>query len=349
VGSGGNLEETVTKNNLEAAEEIVRQLRLRDIGGIIVVDFIDMVLESNRDLVLRRLVECLSRDRTKHQVAEVTSLGLVQMTRKKLGLGLLESFSEPCEVCAGRGIIVHHEPIVKHRPPQQVERGRNRGRGGGGGQQPAPAAESKAHTGTHAITEDVKHALAQIAASTIPHTEHRPAEADVAAAPAATEPADAGAAPARGAASAPAQDEGAESPAPSGGRRRGRHRRVTQGQGPAETTEAAAAPAERPERPEREAGAVEPVAAASEAPTRVPLVDLPPVAPVERKRTVRPVDAEVLLDSVLDALPAPKKSGEGRARSRRVTTAALSPAGAPPVITRADGTTADAGESGVER
>ena len=102
VGSGGNLEETVTKNNLEAAEEIVRQLRLRDIGGIIVVDFIDMVLESNRDLVLRRLVECLSRDRTKHQVAEVTSLGLVQMTRKKLGLGLIESFSEPCETCAGR-------------------------------------------------------------------------------------------------------------------------------------------------------------------------------------------------------------------------------------------------------
>ena len=115
VGSGGNLEETVTKNNLEAAEEIVRQLRLRDIGGIIVVDFIDMVLESNRDLVLRRLVECLSRDRTKHQVAEVTSLGLVQMTRKKLGLGLLETFSEPCEVCAGRGIIIHHEPVTKHR------------------------------------------------------------------------------------------------------------------------------------------------------------------------------------------------------------------------------------------
>src|SRR5690606_16446721 len=115
VGSGGNLEETVTKNNLEAAEEIVRQLRLRDIGGIIVVDFIDMVLESNRDLVLRRLVECLSRDRTKHQVAEVTTLGLVQMTRKKLGLGLLETFSEPCDVCAGRGVIVHHDPVVKHR------------------------------------------------------------------------------------------------------------------------------------------------------------------------------------------------------------------------------------------
>ena len=115
VGSGGNLEQTVTKNNLEAAEEIVRQLRLRDIGGIIVVDFIDMVLESNRDLVSRRLIECLGRDRTKHQVAEVTSLGLVQMTRKKLGLGLLESFSEPCEVCSARGAIVHVEPIMRVR------------------------------------------------------------------------------------------------------------------------------------------------------------------------------------------------------------------------------------------
>ena len=106
TGQGGNLEQTVTKNNLEAAEEIVRQLRLRDIGGIIVVDFIDMVLESNRDLVLRRLVECLGRDRTKHQVAEVTSLGLVQMTRKRIGSGLIESFSENCEHCNGRGIRV---------------------------------------------------------------------------------------------------------------------------------------------------------------------------------------------------------------------------------------------------
>ena len=111
VGSGGNLEETVTKNNLEAAEEIVRQLRLRDIGGIIVIDFIDMVLESNRDLVVRRLLECLGRDRTKHQVAEVTSLGLVQMTRKRVGSGLVEVFSEPCEHCGGRGIVVHSEPI----------------------------------------------------------------------------------------------------------------------------------------------------------------------------------------------------------------------------------------------
>ena len=183
VGSGGNLEETVTKNNLEAAEEIVRQLRLRDIGGIIVVDFIDMVLESNRDLVLRRLVECLSRDRTKHQVAEVTSLGLVQMTRKKLGLGLLETFSEPCEHCAGRGIIVHHDPVTKHRPQVQSEQPstggrRGRGKGGaasgsnqGGGASTAPKSNGNPPAQTHAITEDVRHALAQIAASTVPHSE----------------------------------------------------------------------------------------------------------------------------------------------------------------------------------
>jgi ribonuclease E len=181
VGSGGNLEETVTKNNLEAAEEIVRQLRLRDIGGIIVVDFIDMVLESNRDLVLRRLVECLSRDRTKHQVAEVTSLGLVQMTRKKLGLGLLESFSEPCEHCAGRGIIVHHDPVTRHRqtaqPPVEGSSSGRRGRGGkgpasGGSASTAPRSGAAAPTnGTHAITEDVRKALAQVAASTV-HSEH---------------------------------------------------------------------------------------------------------------------------------------------------------------------------------
>jgi ribonuclease E len=117
TGSGGTLEETVTRNNIEAAEEIVRQLRLRDIGGIIVIDFIDMVLEQNRDLVLRRLVECLGRDRTKHQVAEVTSLGLVQMTRKRVGQGLVEAFSETCEHCNGRGFIVHAEPIEKNIRP----------------------------------------------------------------------------------------------------------------------------------------------------------------------------------------------------------------------------------------
>ncbi len=112
TGSGGNLEETVTRNNLEAAEELVRQLRLRDIGGMIVIDFIDMVLETNRDLVLRRLTECLGRDRTRHQVAEVTSLGLVQMTRKRLGTGLLESFSQPCAECGGRGVLISSEPVA---------------------------------------------------------------------------------------------------------------------------------------------------------------------------------------------------------------------------------------------
>ncbi len=123
TGSGGNLEETVTKNNLEAAEEMVRQLRLRDIGGIIVIDFIDMVLESNRDLVLRRLVECLGRDRTRHQVAEVTSLGLVQMTRKRIGTGLLEAFSESCSHCGGRGLITHDMPVEPGGGEDEPRRG----------------------------------------------------------------------------------------------------------------------------------------------------------------------------------------------------------------------------------
>ncbi|MFJ4103590.1 translation initiation factor IF-2 N-terminal domain-containing protein [Amycolatopsis japonica] len=131
TGSGGNLEETVTRNNLESAEEIVRQLRLRDIGGIIVIDFIDMVLESNRELVLRRLTECLGRDRTRHQVAEVTSLGLVQMTRKKIGTGLLEAFSTPCEHCKGRGVVVSTEP----QRTGGGGNGHNHGGGGGGGKE----------------------------------------------------------------------------------------------------------------------------------------------------------------------------------------------------------------------
>ena len=132
TGSGGNLEQTVTRNNLEAAEEIVRQLRLRDVGGIIVIDFIDMVLESNRDLVLRRLTECLGRDRTKHQVAEVTSLGLVQMTRKRVGEGLLEAFSEPCDKCHGRGVLVFTEPVDQpHR--HDIDDGPARGNGNANG------------------------------------------------------------------------------------------------------------------------------------------------------------------------------------------------------------------------
>lgn len=118
IGQGGSLEQTVTKNNMEAAEEIVRQLRLRDIGGIIVIDFIDMVLESNRDQVIRRLIECLGRDRTKHQVAEVTSLGLVQMTRKRIGAGLLEVFSESCDHCQGRGAVVNMEGHDASKTPK---------------------------------------------------------------------------------------------------------------------------------------------------------------------------------------------------------------------------------------
>ncbi|MGY4771511.1 Rne/Rng family ribonuclease [Kribbella sp. CWNU-51] len=173
TGSGGNLEETVTKNNLEAAEEIVRQLRLRDIGGIIVIDFIDMVLESNRDLVLRRLVECLGRDRTKHQVAEVTSLGLVQMTRKRIGTGLLEAFSENCDHCGGRGLILHDEPKESRRrdnrngqdnnkPAAQAEEprksSRRRGRGKGRAED-EHTEEPSQHNG------DAAHRLAQIAAA----------------------------------------------------------------------------------------------------------------------------------------------------------------------------------------
>ncbi|WP_435405674.1 ribonuclease E [Mycolicibacterium parafortuitum] len=131
TGSGGNLEQTVTRNNLEAAEETVRQLRLRDIGGIIVIDFIDMVLESNRDLVLRRLTEALARDRTRHQVSEVTSLGLVQLTRKRLGTGLIEAFSTTCTHCAGRGIVLHGDPIDS--APSSGGRKADSGNGGGGG------------------------------------------------------------------------------------------------------------------------------------------------------------------------------------------------------------------------
>ena len=132
IGAGGTLEETVTRNNLEAAEEIVRQLRLRDIGGIVIIDFVDMVLESNRDLVLRRLVECLGRDRTRHQVTEITSLGLVQMTRKRVGEGLVEAFSTTCEACEGRGFIVHHHPVeiqgAAQEAPKRQKKSQNRAR-----------------------------------------------------------------------------------------------------------------------------------------------------------------------------------------------------------------------------
>nr|WP_243841623.1 Rne/Rng family ribonuclease [Mycobacterium sp. DL592] len=140
TGAGGNLEQTVTKNNLEAAEEIVRQLRLRDIGGIVVIDFIDMVLESNRDLVLRRLTEALARDRTRHQVSEVTSLGLVQLTRKKLGTGLVEAFSTTCSHCSGRGIVLHADPVdTTQAVARKAESGSRRSKRGKKGRTEEPS------------------------------------------------------------------------------------------------------------------------------------------------------------------------------------------------------------------
>jgi ribonuclease E len=172
TGQGGNLEQTVTRNNLEAAEEIVRQLRLRDIGGIIVIDFIDMVLESNRELVLRRLLECLARDRTKHQVAEVTSLGLVQMTRKRVGSGLLEAFSVPCEHCSGRGVIVSLEPVDHASGRRSGDDGAGRSgrkqsdrpRGGRSRSAPKPAAAGAAASGAAAQADGSAERAATVAA-----------------------------------------------------------------------------------------------------------------------------------------------------------------------------------------
>ena len=184
TGQGGNLEETVTRNNLEAAEELVRQLRLRDVGGIIVIDFIDMVLESNRELVLRRLLECLARDRTKHQVAEVTSLGLVQMTRKRVGAGLLEAFSTPCECCNGRGVILNFDPDADGHVAAHAHARGNSGNGGGNhgggnGGRVTAAAATPALVAARARPADAQPADAQPA-------DAQPADAQ----PADTQPAD---------------------------------------------------------------------------------------------------------------------------------------------------------------
>ncbi|MBD8610758.1 Rne/Rng family ribonuclease [Frigoribacterium sp. CFBP 13729] len=279
VGSGGNLEETVTKNNLEAAEEIVRQLRLRDIGGIIVVDFIDMVLESNRDLVLRRLVECLSRDRTKHQVAEVTSLGLVQMTRKKLGLGLAESFAE-----AGSAARVQEQQPRKGQEQRRrggaqagkqggtagASGGQGRGSAGQGGQ-----AGSSAHptTGTHAITDDVKNALSRIAASTIAHAEDgdRPAESDSAATAAAAVEAAIDAAAASVSSTRPdeAQDDSSDGPRRSRGGRKGRRGSRSRDAEQGEQQGGGQRDAQADDQPVRETAPV------AEEPTSAPVVEAP--------------------------------------------------------------------------
>ena len=184
TGAGGTLEETVTRNNIEAAEEIVRQLRLRDIGGMIVIDFVDMVLESNRDLVLRRLVECLGRDRTRHQVTEVTSLGLVQMTRKRVGQGLVEAFSTPCECCGGRGFIVHSSPVENQEADTSASAsrpGRKRGRKGRDESSQIPRGGRKDRREDPDASSDattraaVRGALAQIAAAAEHAHQDRPA------------------------------------------------------------------------------------------------------------------------------------------------------------------------------
>jgi ribonuclease E len=411
VGSGGNLEETVTKNNLEAADEIVRQLRLRDIGGIIVVDFIDMVLESNRDLVLRRLVECLSRDRTKHQVAEVTSLGLVQMTRKKLGLGLLESFSENCETCAGRGIVIHHDPVVRHRqtaqPPQERRprsksngnghdggqgSSRNTGSGsngsGGNGHSATTDAAPKAGQGTHGITEDAKHALALIAARTISRsltgaipviesTESNAAAAGAATASAtvtapAVEPA--GVETSRGDSgttalvtseptdvlSTSAEAADARSEPASSGRSTSRGNRGRSGRASRPTDDATAAGDAASGAPAADSAATEraqdaattsastsnavdtPEAASQAAPDAsggaagdvdgVEILDIPVKKNPRNRRPVSKQVTDQLLDSVLDSLPEPKQPGQGRSRSRRVTTAGGPTATVQPIV-----------------
>ncbi len=299
VGSGGNLEETVTKNNLEAAEEIVRQLRLRDIGGIIVIDFIDMVLESNRDLVLRRLVECLSRDRTKHQVAEVTSLGLVQMTRKKLGLGLLESFSEPCDVCAGRGVIVYHEPVTKHRGDTSTRNKRKTG----------PAQQSNSAQ-AHAITDESRSAMAKIAASTITNSVDA-ASADEA------EPTKS--------AAATAVPETRNDAAPTG-RRRATSARSTAGTARDRSTSSARATSSSRSgsstRSEPNTRALSKAPEAATAETGVAAqANAPVAAPDAGADSNSPkLSAAALLDSVLDALPQAPAPGKGRRTSRRVTT-----------------------------
>ena len=179
VGSGGTLEETVTRNNLEAAEEIVRQLRLRDVGGIIVIDFIDMVLESNRDLVLRRLVECLGRDRTKHQVAEVTSLGLVQMTRKRVGQGLAEAFGDtvPGQETNGARSEISATPETAGEVPGDGRRPRRkRGSGKEGGASGDPIATVVPVLPE--AREAVKATLATIAAAAAHAHEHEHAHDD---------------------------------------------------------------------------------------------------------------------------------------------------------------------------
>ncbi|MFJ7197683.1 Rne/Rng family ribonuclease, partial [Streptomyces sp. NPDC098926] len=326
TGQGGNLEETVTKNNLEAAEEIVRQLRLRDLGGIVVVDFIDMVLESNRDLVLRRLLECLGRDRTKHQVAEVTSLGLVQMTRKRVGQGLLESFSETCVHCNGRGVIVHMEQ------PASIggggKRSKKRGRGGADHEH---AAEAVAEAETETEAEVAAEVAAPVA---LPEPEFVPDEELY---------------------SSPAEAEAAAT------RGRGRRRATRKATAPAGAPKAAAAPAAAPAVEPEPVVVAEPEPAVEAEPvveTPAPVVEEAPAAEAPQGRTRRratrkatapagspapaeqpePVQAAEPAEQPAEAVEAPQpeaapeevapEAAPPRAR-RRVTRKVTAPAGSP--------------------
>jgi ribonuclease E len=320
TGQGGNLEETVTRNNLEAAEEIVRQLRLRDLGGIVVIDFIDMVLESNRDLVMRRLLECLGRDRTKHQVAEVTSLGLVQMTRKRVGQGLLESFSETCVHCNGRGVIVHMDQATTTGGG-----GKRKRRRGGAGEHDHEVAEV---AGSH---EEHEH---ETAAEVLSEAEELPE----------LEPIEIGESDLVPAVGDPEEEwfgSAAEAEAAANGSRRGRRR------GSRKATAPAGAPPAADHEPEP-AVVVVPV---SEPEVEQPATPAEPVVSTEppartRRRATRKVtapagappaaDAEVVVVAAAEpaaavvAEPEPAVSTEPPARTRRRATRSVSaPAGAP--------------------
>ncbi|MFD9886092.1 Rne/Rng family ribonuclease, partial [Streptomyces alboflavus] len=318
TGQGGNLEETVTRNNLEAAEEIVRQLRLRDLGGIVVIDFIDMVLESNRDLVLRRMLECLGRDRTKHQVAEVTSLGLVQMTRKRVGQGLLESFSETCVHCNGRGLIVHMDQATTAGGG-----GKRKKRGRGGADQ--GASHDHTHEGVESGTEAVETA-AEVAAE-VAEPVALPEPAFVPDEELYSSPAEAEAAASRGRsrrratrrASAPAgapKSETAEVEAPESAEKAEQAEQPEQAEKPAKSGRAAKADkagrAEKKAKSRAGRAKAEPVESGAEA------AEVPEVAEVVETPAAPAVEAPVEDDA------APK----GRTR-RRATRKATAPAGSP--------------------
>jgi ribonuclease E len=312
TGSGGNLEETVTRNNLEAAEEIVRQLRLRDIGGIIVIDFIDMVLESNRDLVLRRLTECLGRDRTRHQVAEVTSLGLVQMTRKRVGTGLLEAFSTTCEHCRGRGVVVSTEPLTHNH-------GTGNGGGGGGanGQQPAqadkPAEKSGRKRNRNRHRNEDQPAVEAVAQDDSPAPTDGPAAAPTEAA-SATEPA-AARTKAASAAESAAQVDTASAAGPA----------------PAAQAETASAAEQAPAAPAEAASAGEQVPAAS-AGDQAPAEQVPAPSGDGRAPAASAVTESAPAASAghaADSAPAPAQSAAGQAAAESVAAPApAQPAGA---------------------